>query len=65
VTSKQYAFTMIVVAKNPARDVCQEKYLKDGLKLGADAKSSPKQERLRLANDSRNRIEQSCENDSF
>lgn len=49
---------MIVVARNPARDVCQEKYLYEGLKFGADAKSRPRQERLRLANDSKYRIEQ-------
>ena len=40
---------MVEVPISPTKLVCQEKYENDGLKFGAEAKSSPKQARLTLA----------------
>jgi hypothetical protein len=42
---------MTVVPTSPVSDVCHEKYLNEGRKLGADAKSRPKQAfRINLKN---------------
>lgn len=35
-----------LVPINPSKHVCHENHLKEGLKLGADARSSPRQAKL-------------------
>ena len=45
---------MTVVPMTPQRQVCHEKNLNDGLKLGADAKWRPRHETLTAAYDKRN-----------
>ena len=49
-----------LVPMRPTRLVCHEKNLNDGLKLGADAKSSPRQAKLTAAYDKRKSTELSC-----
>lgn len=50
---------MTEVPISPTKEVCHEKYLNEGLKLGAEARSNPRQARLTLAYDSRNSTEHS------